>query len=248
MYPNNVDYIAIGYLAYAGENYLYYTDENTPADIGSIYYRVRIIDGCGNSNLYSNEINTLFVSTITDNENALNTIVWNQADGREGEVVSYNLYRSQNEESPLLLYTAGTDEYFYQDNLYDAFEQDGDYCYYIEAVEVNIPYGEFDISRSNEQCTLIDPRVWIPNSFVVDGDTPTFLPVFAYASLNDYKMSIINRWGKVLYETEDVYAGWNGYYNGNPVPQGVYIYVIEVKDGFGKLITETGTVTVFSNR
>jgi gliding motility-associated-like protein len=248
LYPNSFDYVEIDYIPYAGGNLIYYTDEDAPADLSSIYYRVNIIDGCGNSDAYSNELNTLYLSAISDEENAINTIVWDQAVGRAGIINGYDLYRIHNDEDPLLIYSAGPSEFYYQDDLSGAYEDDGDYCYFIQNSEISNPYGEFNPSQSNEECTLIDPLVWIPNSFIIDGDTPAFTPVFSYAALDDYTMSIINRWGKVIYETNDAYGGWNGYYKGNPVEQGVYIYVIELKDGFGKLISQAGTVTVFSNR
>ncbi len=109
-------------------------------------------------------------------------------------------------------------------------------------------YSTFDESKSNEYCAVINPRVRIPNSFIVDGEPSTFNPVFAYANTQDYRMTIISRWGEVSYETQDAFAGWDGYYNGNPVPQGVYIYIVELKDGLGKVLTEKGSVTVFSHR
>lgn len=248
LYPTNFNYLNIGYIAYDGQPNYSFIDENTPADDASIYYRLQVIDGCGNSNFISNEINTIFLKAITDDENAINTIVWNEATGRAGYISEYKLFRSHDEGLAELIYSAGPDELYYQDDLSEEWEKEGDYCYFVKSVELNNFYGDFNESQSNEYCTLIEPRVWIPNSFIVNGDVPTFTPVFAYAGVKEYKMSILNRWGDVLYETQDVYYGWNGYFKGNPVMQGVYIYVIELEDGFGKLISETGTVTVFSER
>jgi gliding motility-associated-like protein len=44
-------------------------------------------------------------------------------------------------------------------------------------------------------------------------------------------MTIFNRWGQIIYETEDPYEWWDGTYNGNLVAEGAYYYVI---DAFGK--------------
>lgn len=248
LYPTSFNYLTIGYISYDGQMNYSFIDENTPADDGSIYYRLQVIDGCGNSNFLSNEINTVYLNAITDDENAINTIVWNQAEGRAGYISEYNLYRVHDEGLEELIYTGGAGEFYYEDDLSEEWEKEGDYCYFIKTVEVSNIYGNFNESQSNEDCTLINPRVWIPNSFIVNGDVPTFTPVFAYAGVKEYRMTIINRWGAILYETQDVYNGWDGYFKGNPVLQGVYIYVIELEDGFGKLLTETGTVTVFSER
>lgn len=248
LYPNELDYLEIGFVPYLEQNFFEFIDLNTSADVTSIWYRIKILDGCGNDNFQSNEINTLFLTVITDDENAMNSLAWNNAEGRAGNISGYAVYRVHDDGVELNIYNAGPEEHFLQDDLSEEWEKEGDYCYFIEPIEENNPYGEFNDSRSNEGCTQIDPRIWIPNSFIVDGSSPTFLPVFAYADVENYKMTIINRWGKTLFVSQDVYLGWDGYYKGNPVPQGVYIYVIELNDGFGKLITQGGSVTVFSHR
>jgi hypothetical protein len=248
LYPSSSDFVGIADIPYVeGQSNYSFLDSDTPADESSIYYRIRVIDGCGNGNFYSNEINTIYLVALTDEDNAINTIVWNQAEGRAGDIVGYDLYRIADE-TEQLIYSAGSEEYYYEDDLSEEWMDDGGYCYFVRSVEVNNPFGEFDYSQSDEYCTLISPRVWIPNSFVIDGNTPYFTPVFSFAEVGEYRMSILSRWDMLIYETTDIYTGWDGYYKGNPVQQGVYIYVIELKDGFGKLITETGSVTVFSNR
>jgi gliding motility-associated-like protein len=248
LYPNEDTYIDIGYIPYIDQSNFEYLDENTNAEDGSIYYRIQILDGCGNANFYSNQINTIFVSVVTDNDNAINSLVWNKAEGRAGEIISYTIFRSHNDEPEVIIYEAGPNEYFIQDDLSEEWEKEGDYCYFVEPNEENNSIGVFLNSKSNEGCTQIEPRIWIPNAFNILGSTPTFMPVFAYADVENYRMTIINRWGKTLFVSTDVFLGWDGYYEGNPVPQGVYIYVIELKDGLGKLITKGGSVTVFSNR
>jgi gliding motility-associated-like protein len=248
LYPTSTDFIEIGTLPYVdGESNYFFEDLNTSADESSIYYRIQVIDGCGNPNFYSNVINTIYLVALSDQNNAINTIIWNQAEGRAGEITGYDLYRINNG-TEQLIYTAGPEEYYYEDDVSEDWMDNGAYCYFVRSREVNNPYGEFDYSQSDEYCALISPRVWIPNSFVIDGDVPYFTPVFSFAEVSEYQMTILNRWAKNIYETTDIYTGWDGYYKGNPVPQGVYIYVIQLKDGFGKFITETGSVTVFSNR
>lgn len=248
LYPTSSEYIDIGFVPYSGQTLYTYVDEDSDADISSIYYRLQVLDGCGNNNFLSNEINTIYLSVITDDENAINTILWNQAEGRAGVINGYTLYRTHDEMTTEAIYFAGPEEFYFQDNLSEEWEKEGDYCYFVVSNEISNPYAEFSASQSNEYCAVIKPRVWIPNSFIVDGDVPTFAPVFAYAGVKHYKMSILDRWGELLYETTDVFSGWDGYYNGNPVKQDAYIYVIQLKDGLGKLLTETGSVTVFSKR
>ena len=248
-YPNTADYNTIGFLPYTGQSNISFIDNSVTGDVGELWYRVQVIDGCGAENIYSNEINSIHLEIITDNEHATNTLVWNSAMGRAGDITGYKLYRVQNVTGTVvsLFYEADEFENFFIDDLWDFWEEDGGYCYVVEAVEENNPYDTDTISFSNSACGLIETRVWIPNAFVVDGSSPTFTPVLAYADLSEYKMQIINRRGEVIYTDEDVYAGWDGYYKGHPVMDGVYVYVIEFQDGFGNRFTEKGTVTVFSH-
>lgn len=44
-----------------------------------------------------------------------------------------------------------------------------------------------------------------------------------------YKMFIYNKWGQLLFKTEDQNIGWDGYFKGKLAPAGVYIYKLEVR-------------------
>ena len=42
-------------------------------------------------------------------------------------------------------------------------------------------------------------------------------------------MQVFNRWGQLVFETTNTDGrGWDGYFNGQPQPQGVYVYLIDV--------------------
>jgi gliding motility-associated-like protein len=71
---------------------------------------------------------------------------------------------------------------------------------------------------------------YVPNAFTPDGDNlnPTFKPIFAAGfDANDYNLLIFNRWGEILFESNNHNVGWDGTYNGKVVQQGTYVYKIE---------------------
>jgi gliding motility-associated-like protein len=37
-------------------------------------------------------------------------------------------------------------------------------------------------------------------------------------------MVIYNRWGEVVFKTNDIRVGWDGTMNGNPLPQDSYVW------------------------
>ncbi len=51
----------------------------------------------------------------------------------------------------------------------------------------------------------------------------TFRPFFT--NVIDYKLQIFNRWGVLIYESNDLHKGWDGYFgNGHLALQGVYVW------------------------
>lgn len=73
---------------------------------------------------------------------------------------------------------------------------------------------------------------YIPNTFTPDGDelNQLFQPIFtAGYDPYDFEMQIFNRWGEVIYETNDDAVGWDGTFNGKVVQDGIYTWKIEFK-------------------
>lgn len=74
--------------------------------------------------------------------------------------------------------------------------------------------------------TLVMPNAFTPNN---DGLNDDFRGYGFIEAISDYKMTIWNRWGELIFETDDALTGWNGTMNntGQDCPQGVYVYQIE---------------------
>jgi gliding motility-associated-like protein len=74
--------------------------------------------------------------------------------------------------------------------------------------------------------------IYIPNTFTPDGNEHNqyFLPVITSGvDLFNYKMTIYNRWGEVIWESLDPKVGWDGIYNNILCPDGSYTWVLEFK-------------------
>jgi gliding motility-associated-like protein len=73
---------------------------------------------------------------------------------------------------------------------------------------------------------------YIPNSFTPDGDAfnQTFKPIITDGvDPYDYNLTIFNRWGETLFESNNLEVGWAGLYNGKLVQSGTYNWRIEFK-------------------
>lgn len=71
---------------------------------------------------------------------------------------------------------------------------------------------------------------YVPNTFTPDGDefNQTFQPVFESGfDPHDWKMTIFNRYGEIIFESNNDQVGWDGTYGGEVVQQGTYTWKIE---------------------
>ncbi len=59
-----------------------------------------------------------------------------------------------------------------------------------------------------------------------------------------YKLQIFNRWGVLIFQSDDINVPWNGYYKGQLCQQGVYVWYVEGKYQDGKPFKMVGDVTL----
>jgi gliding motility-associated-like protein len=75
-----------------------------------------------------------------------------------------------------------------------------------------------------------NPFFYVPNTFIPDGDNKNeiWTPVFSNLSnVKKYNVQIFNRWGELVFESNDPTFGWNGTYNGNTCQDGTYIWKLQ---------------------
>ncbi|MFP4664030.1 MAG: PKD domain-containing protein [Bacteroidales bacterium] len=76
-----------------------------------------------------------------------------------------------------------------------------------------------------------------------------FYPKGVGIDYDTYEMTIFDRWGEPLFTTTNIDEHWEGRSDqnaGDYVPQGVYTWIITLRDKFGKEHTYSGKVTVFN--
>ncbi len=80
---------------------------------------------------------------------------------------------------------------------------------------------------------------WDPNDLSND----VFYP-FA-DDVDDFRMRIFNRWGELVFESDDIRRGWDGYYRGQLSPQDVYVVQTWFRFVDGKQIEKLSDLTLF---
>ena len=93
-------------------------------------------------------------------------------------------------------------------------------------------------------CTIFFPKAFTPNS-----DNRNEIYNYKYDCL-DFKplFRIFNRWGTLVFTSEDPFAGWDGKFNGNDAVEESYIYVLKysgVIDGNVKEETKRGMFVLY---
>jgi gliding motility-associated-like protein len=90
---------------------------------------------------------------------------------------------------------------------------------------------------------------YVPNAFSpynADGINDVFKPSGVGVGLDkgSYIMNIYDRWGKIVFSSDDINKGWDGRINGRKQVPGIYSYRIEVQYGDGLWHVFNGRVTV----
>jgi gliding motility-associated-like protein len=84
--------------------------------------------------------------------------------------------------------------------------------------------------------------VYIPNSFSPneDGINDSFKP-YGVVYPKEYEWIVLDRWGGVIYKSNNYLEGWNGKIKDKLVPDGVYAYVLKVTTAQNKKLRFGGT-------
>ena len=108
--------------------------------------------------------------------------------------------------------------------------------------------------KSASGCTGADTiKVWVvnqaaffmPTAFTPNGDglNDVFRPVVVgYKSIRSFR--IYNRWGQVVYASDNITDGWDGTYNHKHADMGTYFWQINYTDRFGKESYLKGDLTL----
>lgn len=221
-----------------------------PADTGYLY-RVQVQDSCGNPSLVSN-VGSNIVLRAASSLTGENMLTWNGYIQWAGLIGSHDIYRSVDDGAYQLIATVPSDPWEYTDDV-NAFvtTSGGRFCYYVVTHEAGNPSGIDATSASNIACTAQEDLVYIPNCFIVGSsisENGVFKPVLGFVDVKEYQFLIINRWGQVIWETNDPNEGWDGVVGSQVAPIGIYAYYCEVRSGTTQRVINRGTVTLLTAR
>jgi gliding motility-associated-like protein len=220
-----------------------YTDGK--ADISKInYYRLSAVNNCNVPITVSNIASNIVLSVDQD-ENDIN-LTWNPYKEWNGAISSYKLFIKTDKQFEERYSLEPADTAFnikYSDLMYETTGYE--VCFIIIAYEKSNPYGVSGESRSSRICSNVTEIITVPNVFTPDNNlvNDLFVPVLSFTPV-DYHLVITDLRRKMVFETRDHTEKWDGTKNGDPVPEGAYLWFLEVKVPSGGAVSRTGTLTV----
>ncbi|MBK7108243.1 MAG: gliding motility-associated C-terminal domain-containing protein [Bacteroidetes bacterium] len=119
-----------------------------------------------------------------------------------------------------------------------------------------IPFIQYTNTVSNENgcevvCTYnitvnnLPEEIFMPNSFTPNGDGINDVFMISQKFIQLQSFLIYDRWGEMMFNTENVFDGWDGTYENQKVNSGVYMYIIKYSlPGNDGIKIKRGNVTV----
>ena len=95
--------------------------------------------------------------------------------------------------------------------------------------------------KIEDDCVVYIPNTFTPNKI---GGNDVFKISGVGFQTEGFNMFIYDRWGDLIYQTNDVYKGWDGTGKGLLMKSGTYVYKIRVKDTRNTIRTYTGHITI----
>lgn len=90
-------------------------------------------------------------------------------------------------------------------------------------------------------------QIYFPNAFSPDDDgrNDVFLPGLSGEGWLSFRMEIFDRWGNLLFTSDDPARGWDGTFRGKACEPGVYVYVASIGTAACGMVRREGDVSLW---
>lgn len=213
-----------------------FLDQGLNTDLNAFDYQISALNGCGNTIL--SEIHTTILLSGVQDESLNANLIFLDYDGWENGVSVYDLFLEDNA-NPLNLTQPNVLSNTTLVSIHDPKQYKK--CFRIKAQENG---GEFTESWSNEVCFYFLPTVYVPNAFTPNADNLNDGFGVKGIAINEFSMSIYNRWGEKIYQSNDINEKWMPTYLNQPIQAGTYMYLISYTDFENKSYRKAGTINL----
>lgn len=233
----------IAFIPFTGGPNYFYTDIDLSTREKSYYYKALAKDSCGNDRTQSSVVKSVWLQVSDVKGNMFEKhLTWNNYTAFGGGLGGYTIYRIVNDVVPSSPtgYTNGMDNQ-YIDNVESEAEEGSKIEYLVVAIEaLGNPNNIAETANSNRATTYVEADVFVPSAFAPHGVNKVWKPVTHFVDKSDYNLKIYNRWGNLLFNTNDHTQGWDGAGATNDT----YVYFITYKNSRGEYVEIKGTFTL----
>ncbi|MBX2942188.1 MAG: gliding motility-associated C-terminal domain-containing protein [Cyclobacteriaceae bacterium] len=202
----------------------------------SFTYRIDYTDECGNKSPEGIIINPIrMTGTMDDN---IISLKWTDYEGWNNGVLEYIVDKFDIQDKLIKSVNVGVSNTFIDD------EADPNHQYLNYRIRANAIEGGIKASVSNSIGFTKDSKIFYPTAFSPNGDKLNDLFFVKGQFIVKIELSIFNRWGELIFNSNKKDDTWDGTFNGKPVAEDAYVWSAQVTDLAGRTYKETGTVAV----
>jgi gliding motility-associated-like protein len=206
-------------------------------DSGTYTVKAKINSKCGVL-----EIDSFYFLTNCDTNNCISEIV---SSGQcEFEYIDFNLKSNKAIKSALWKFGDSMNRTSNSIETYFIYKAGT----YVVSCIVETHCGFDTLYKTIEIIDCLDPKynlckMYIPNAISPNNDpiNQYFTP-WSVCPLSVYHLKIFNRWGEILFESNDFKVKWDGIYKNEPVEAGMYYYIFTYKFQKYEVQTEHGYI------
>jgi gliding motility-associated-like protein len=209
-----------------------FTDDEYQHDVTSCY-KIDYTDACNNKSPQSVDVCPIKLIPTVESDNSV-TLSWTPYEAWNNGV-DYYIVEKFNAQGQLLQTVNVSNGTTYTDNTQDPDNQIILYRITAIANEAGIVPAVSNGFTITKEPNLFHPTAFTPNN---DGLNDTFNVIGQFIAT--FEMRIFNRWGEMMYVTQNLDEGWDGHYRGSLMPEGTYVFRATITDQTGRTFEESG--------
>ena len=213
-----------------------YEDDQVDVHQLNYFYRIIVEDSCHYQSAYSNYGRNILLTVNDDEEFPI--LTWN---AYEQWPMGVSEYVAEIYDDPSLefeeLGRVSEPNLEFEDS--ETEKDQENYCYRITAHSAsNIDL----ISQSNIVCIPTTLYAFMPNAFSPNGDGVNDVFKVKAKNVMEYQISIFDRWGELVFTSDDFHKSWNGEFKGQLCPIGTYVFIMQANGSNGQNKSVKGTL------
>ncbi len=95
-----------------------------------------------------------------------------------------------------------------------------------------------------KEVTCEEPEIFIPNAFSPNDDASNDIMLVRGNTIRELEFRIFDRWGEMVFESNDPKKGWDGSYKGKLATPAVYVYYVEAVCFNNERFFKKGNITL----